>query len=614
MLAASGCILRYGGKHRPRRPALSLPETQSTGRDSTDTWLHRILGESFVSAGFCRHISNIAITLCRGKEKKDNCEVAQKIPLTLTRHELGIGGTMDFDLVITGGIIVRVLYSIQCSLTTLTFTQVTASEVLPEGLQIGIKDGTIACIGKNLPTSSSTEVIDCEGAYVTPGGIDSHVHLAQKNSPTGDGWETGSRSAVAGGTTTILAFASQERDDTSLYPVLEEYHQLSRDQSYCDYGFHFILTNPTEQILKDELPKLAWEEGITSVKLYMTYEAKKLGDRQILDILFACKDLGMTTMIHAESHDMISLIIEGLERNKHTEPYFHAVARPRIAEDEASYRAISLAELADAPMLIVHMSSETAIKHVRDAQTRLLPIHAETCPHYLFLLSEEIKAQPHDHFSGAKHVCSPPLRHHPQDLEALWLSIANGTFTTWSSDHAPSKYDHPQGKRLGLIDGVPRFSKIPNGLPGLETRVPLLFNQTPACQAPGKSRLSLPRFVQLTATNAAKLYGLSGRKGNIAPGYDADLIIWYAGDKGARTILQSRLHHDIDYTPFEGLEVGNWPRYTLLRGQVVWDDSKGVTGQKNLGQFLKRGKGEVVEGRTGNVPRGMEEGERELWR
>lgn len=265
--------------------------------------------------------------------------------------------------------------------TTANNVQVTASEILPAGSQIGVKDGIIVCIGKDLPTSPDTKVIDCEGAYVTPGGVDSHVHLAQKNAPTGDGWETGSRSAIAGGTTTILAFASQQREDASLYPVLEDYHQKSRDQSYCDYGFHFILTNPTEQILKDELPKLAREEGITSVKLYMTYEAMKLGDRQILNILFACKGLGMTTMIHAESHDMIALIIEGLERNNHTEPYFHALARPRIAEDEASYRAISLAELADAPMLIVHMSSETAISHVRDAQTRLLPIHAETCPH-----------------------------------------------------------------------------------------------------------------------------------------------------------------------------------------------------------------------------------------
>lgn len=490
----------------------------------------------------------------------------------------------------------------------------TASEVLSEGLQIGIKDETIVCIGKNLPASQQTKIIDCEGAYVTPGGVDSHVHLAQKNAPTGDGFETGSRSAIAGGTTTIIAFASQQRDDDSLYPVLEDYHQKSRDQSYCDYGFHFILTNPTREILENELPGLAKDEGITSVKLYMTYEAMKLGDRQILDILFACKALGMTTMIHAESHDMISLVIEGLERNKNTEPYFHAMARPRIAEDEASYRAISLAELADAPMLIVHMSSEIAMSHVRDAQTRLLPIHAETCPHYLFLLSSEIKPKPHDHFSGAKHVCSPPLRHHPQDLENLWRGIANGTFTTFSSDHAPSKYDHPRGKQLGLIDGIPRFSKIPNGLPGLETRVPLLFSQTPACQPFKRARLSLPRFVQLTASNAAKLYGLEGRKGSIAPGYDADLIIWYPGDKGARTITQSRLHHDIDYTPFEGVQVGNWPRYTILRGKVVWEGGgEGIVGQKHFGRFLKRGRGEVLVGKTGNIPRGMVEDERKYW-
>ena len=318
-------------------------------------------------------------------------------------------------------------------------------------------------------------------------------------------------------------------------------------------------------------------------------------------------------MIHAESDDMINLIIEGLERNKNTDPYFHAVARPRIAEDEASYRAISLAELADAPMLIVHMSSEVAVSHVRDAQTRSLPIHAETCPHYLFLLSEEIKEKPHDHYAGAKHVCSPPLRHHPEDLEAMWQNIANGTFTTISSDHAPSKYDHPKGKKLGIVDGIPRFSKIPNGLPGLETRIPLLFSQTPTCLTPEKAKLSLRRFVQLTSTNPAKLYGLDGRKGSIAPGYDADLVIWHPKDTGAVTISQSMMHHDIDYTPFEGMSVGNWPRYTILRGRVVWDTSKGVVGSKEFGQYLKRGKGEVLTGKTGNLPRGMVENERSHW-
>ena len=485
--------------------------------------------------------------------------------------------------------------------------------MLPSGLDIGVKAGKITCIGQGLPSSDNTKIIDAEGAYITPGGVDSHVHLAQKNSPTGDGWETGSRSAIAGGTTTIIAFATQQKGDTSLYPVLEEYDKKAKGQSYADYGYHFILTNPTKEILQNELPALAAKEGITSVKLYLTYEAMRVDDRQVLDILFACKSLGMTTMIHAESHDMINLIIEGLERNKNTDPYFHAVARPRIAEDEASYRAISLAELADAPMLIVHMSSEVAVKHVREAQTRLLPLHAETCPHYLFLLSEEIKGKPHDHYSGAKHVCSPPLRHHPQDLDSLWQSVANGTFTTFSSDHAPSKYDHLGGKRLGLVDGIPRFTKIPNGLPGVETRLPLLFSQTPACLPQEKARLSLARFVQLTATNPAKLYGLNGRKGTIAPGYDADLIIWHPGGTGAVTISQSLMHHDIDYTPFEGIGVGNWPRYTILRGQVVWDKAKGVTGSMKYGQYLKRNRGEVLTGRTGNLPRGMTEDERRFW-
>lgn len=443
------------------------------------------------------------------------------------------------------------------------------------------------------------------------------MHLAQANSPTGDGWETGSRSAVAGGTTTVIAFASQERKDASLYPVLEDYHKKSRGQSYCDYGFHFILTNPTKDILRDELPVLAKEEGITSVKLYMTYEPMKLTDRELLDIMMACRSLGMTTMIHAENSDMIALIIEGLEAKGHTEPFFHAIARPRIAEDEASYRAISLAELVDAPILIVHMSSETAMGHVRNAQTRLLPIHAETCPQYLFLLSEQIKGQPHDHFSGAKHVCSPPLRHHPEDLEALWRGIANGTFTVFSSDHAPSKYDHPGGKMLGLVDGVMRFAKIPNGLPGIETRMALLFSQTEGCLPPDEARLGLPRFVQLTATNAAKMYGLMGKKGTIAPGYDADLVVWYPKDRGVTEISQGMLHHGVDYTPFEGMKVRNWPRYTILRGEVVWDkDGGGILGKMGYGEYLKRGKGEVIVGRVGQRVHGMlrgEQDERQFW-
>lgn len=184
--------------------------------------------------------------------------------------------------------------------------QVTAAEILPANLSIGIKSGKISCIAQTLQPSTQTRIIDAEGAYVTPGGVDSHVHLAQDNAPAGDNWETGTRSAVAGGNTTVLAFASQEKSDESLYPVVDEYHRRSEGQCYCDYGFHLIVTNPTKTILEDEFKHMI-ADGITSVKLYMTYEPKKLGDGQMLDVLMAARALGMTTMIHAENTDMIDM-------------------------------------------------------------------------------------------------------------------------------------------------------------------------------------------------------------------------------------------------------------------------------------------------------------------
>ncbi|KAJ5895309.1 hypothetical protein N7495_007000 [Penicillium taxi] len=491
---------------------------------------------------------------------------------------------------------------------------VTESGVLPAGQDIGISDGKISLIGYNIPEGPETKIIDAQGAYITPGGVDSHVHLAQRNAPTGDNWETGTRSAVAGGTTTVLAFASQTKEMTSLYPVLEDYHEKSRDQSYCDYGFHFVITNPNEKILNEELPVLSKKEGITSVKLYMTYELYKLSDRQLLETMLACRSLGLTTMIHAENSDMISFLIEGLEKNENTAPFFHAISGPKIAEDEASYRAIRLAELVDAPLLLVHVSSDGAMKHIRDAQTRLLPIHAETCPHYLFLLSDRLANKEHDHFHGAKGVCSPPLRHHLEDLEALWQGIANDTFTVFSSDHAPTKYDHPQGKKAGIINGIPKFSKIPKGIPGIETRLSLLFSESEGCLSKNQARLSLARFVQLTSGNPARLYGLT-TKGAILPGYDADLVIWHPRDQGQRVIEQANLHHDVDYTPFEGMSVRNWPRFTILRGQVVWNaDENRVTGTKGFGNFIKRENGRVLVGKTGQLPAGMIEGERDLWR
>ena len=493
---------------------------------------------------------------------------------------------------------------------------VTASEVLPTGLDLGIKGEKIAYIGLPLPGTEHVLIIDAEGAYVTPGGIDSHVHIDQGNHPTTDKWEDASKSAIAGGNTTVLAFSQQKRSETTLYTSLEEYHAKASGNSYCDYGFHLILTNPTEHILGSELPALVEQEGITSVKLYMTYDPLKLNDGELLDVMMTTRSLGMTTMVHAENHDMVSMIIKRLEAKGHGDPFYHTVARPQLVENEATYRIISLAELTDTPILIVHMSAETAVKHVRDAQSRLLPVHAETCPHYLFLRSENL-AKPD--FDGAKYVCSPPLRHHQSDLDAMWQAVANGTFTTFASDHCPDKHDHPCGKKKGLdTDGKSNFTAILNGLPGVETRLPLFFNEA------GEERehkLSLPRFVQLTSTNPAKLYGLAGRKGSLFPGLDADIVIWYPpghtfeSGSGKLKITNSMLHHSCDYTPFEGFEVSNWPRKVLLRGKIVWDrDRGGVLGEQNYGKFLKRGKSSILTGRPGTVPQGMFRGETDLWR
>jgi dihydropyrimidinase len=540
---------------------------------------------------------------------------------------------MDFDTIINNAIIV------------------TASEVLPTPLNIGIKDGKITAIATTLPSSSSTTVIDAEGAYVTPGGIDSHVHLHQDNALTGDKWLSGSRSALAGGNTTIIAFATQKRTDESLFPAIEEYHRRAHNQSYIDYGFHVILSNPTPTILSDELPQI-FAQGITSVKMYMTYPALQLSDSALLNTLLITRSLGMTSMIHAENADMISLITTRLIEQGNKLPKFHALARPQIAETEATYRAIQLASLTSAPILIVHMSSPVALSHARKAQSKeMLPIHAETCPHYMYLRSNMLAATTHPHthdhdlfltkglsdgdeWAGARHVCAPPLRHTQADLQSIWDAIHNNTITVISSDHAPSKYDDEQGKRKPLVQakesgGAPVFSQIPNGLPGLETRLPLLFDAATNPSIEGGRKLSLPKFVALTATNAAKLYGLGVQKGTIAPGYDADIVIWYpASHKDAKTVIKNEgLHHDIDYTPFEGFDVCNWPRKVLLRGKLVWDrdrelaESKGKGfvdveegGGVEQGRFLKRGRGEVLVGRPDGVGvKGMLDGEREMW-
>ena len=253
----------------------------------------------------------------------------------------------------------------------------------------------------------------------------------------------------------------------------------------------------------------------------------------------------------------------------------------------------------DTPILLVHVSSELAANTIRKAQTRLIPVHGETCPHYLYLLADKMQTAGFEGLwmskiiygnamliaSGAKCVCSPPLRADSSDLEAMWRGLRNGTFTIVSSDHAPASYHHPQGKQKGLVAGSEphgNFKYTPNGLPGLETRLPLLF------EGVTDSRITPQKFVELTSSNPAKLYGLK-KKGTIAPGFDADITIWYPeGSMKPFRLDNSMLHHRIDYTPFEGREFRNWPRYTLLRGKIIFSEGS-ILGQQGYGQFVKRG-------------------------
>lgn len=346
-----------------------------------------------------------------------------------------------------------------------------------------------------------------------------------------------------------------------------------------------IVGNPSPQALAEFTELRA--QGISSLKIFLTYEALQLRDDQVLDVLLASRKEGMTTMIHAENGDMLNWMTRKLEEGGHFAPKFHATSRPQILETEATYRAIAMAELVDAPILIVHVSSPSAAAHLRNAQTRGLPIYAETCPQYLFLTKSDLD-QPG--FEGAKCLCAPPPRDSSEDLEAIWLGLSNGTFTILSSDHCPFMFeDVTKGKKSVFTDFPDgRFSKIPNGVPGVETRLSLVLSA---------GRLSLQKFVEVTSTNPAKLYGLYPTKGALIPGVsDADLTIWYPpqGSQGALQPFELKndmLHHNVDYSPYEGRTLTQWPRYTILRGKIVWDrENGGLVGQKGYGKFLRREK------------------------
>lgn len=424
-----------------------------------------------------------------------------------------------------------------------------------ERVNIGVRDGRIAALDR--APLDARNMLDASGKLVLPGGIDVHCHIAQMTSTgatTADDFYSATVGAAFGGTTLVMPFAAQHRGD-SLRESVAAYRKRASGRAVVDYAFHMIVTDPSEKVLKEELPALA-AEGFTSVKLYMTYDALRLDDRQVLETLLHARRLGVLPMIHAESHDVIGWLTERLLSLGYRQPKYLAHARPALTEREATHRAITMAELLDIPIFVVHVSSAAAAAQIAIAQIQGLPVFAETCPQYLLLTEQDLDRPAHE---AVKYCCSPPPRD-ASDHEALWDGLRDGLFSCFSSDHSVFHLDGPQGKRQAGED--PPFNKIPYGLPGLETRLPLLFSEGVT-----KGRISLERFVELTSEEPARLFGLEGRKGRIALGADADLVLW--DPQAEATLSAATLHDGTGYSVYEGTTVRGMPVTTLSRGIVV---------------------------------------------
>ena len=437
---------------------------------------------------------------------------------------------------------------------------------------IGIRKGRIAALADNLKPGEKT--IDAKGKIVVPGGIETHCHIEQESATgamTSDDYYTGSVSAAFGGNTTIVPFAAQHRGQ-SIPEVLDLYDSRAEPKSVIDYSYHLIVSDPTETALQKHLPA-AFDRGITSFKVFMTYDKLIISDEQMLDVLAMARDHGGLTMVHAENNAMIKNAIQKLVCAGKTAARYHAESHPASAEIEAVQRAIALASQAAAPLLFVHISTDQGARAVAKARMEGRMIYGETCPQYLFLTAEDLDRPDAE---GAKFICSPPLR----DLatqDALWRHLNAGTLQLYSSDHAPYRFDETGKLSAGPN---PPFQKVANGLPGIELRAPLLFSEGVA-----KGRITLQDFVALTAGNAARIFGMDDRKGAIAPGYDADIAIWDPDTR--RRVTADGLHDNMDYTPYEGWDITGWPVTVINRGRVVIEDGT-LCAKPGDGAFIAR--------------------------
>lgn len=458
--------------------------------------------------------------------------------------------------------------------TLITAVNTFQADVLLEGEQI-------ALIGASLDQQEA-DVIDATGKLLLPGGIDVHTHLSLPffSTVSSDDFYTGHKAAAFGGTTSHIDFATQRKGET-LHTALERWHRKAEGKAVIDHGVHMSITDLRQDIL-DEIPSMV-DEGVTSLKLFMSYvDVYMLDDGAILQIMEKAADLGMVILIHAENGYVIDRLIKRnlAEGNLATE--YHARSHPAWAETEATLRAVALAGITGAPLYVVHMTCAGAVDQLNYGRERGLPVMGETCPQYLFFTQEELRRP-----DGAKWVFSPPLRSR-EDNEYLWRALASGKLQSVGTDHCPFQFD---GTKPLLYEGVPYqkpgkelgagdFSKIPNGTHGIEDRMLLLWTF-----GVGEGRITPNRFVELTATNPAKIFGLYPRKGTIAVGSDADLVIW---DPNATKTIGWQTHHSrTDHNIYEGMQLVGMPDKVFSRGRLLVD-GEAWHGERGSGRYLHR--------------------------
>ena len=434
---------------------------------------------------------------------------------------------------------------------------------------IRIDGGKISGIGLDLATSTD-DILDVRGKHVLPGGIDVHTHLSMPSFGTvsSDDFYTGHVAAAMGGTTSHIDFCIQPKGST-LDAALQTWHAKAAGKAIIDYGFHVAITDLTDEVLREIgiLPDL----GVTSIKVFLAYKgAFQVDDATMFRCLEKARDAGMMTMVHAENGDVIDILVKEAVEQGNLDTKYHALTRPPELEGEATGRAAAMAEILGAPLYIVHLTCRPALERVREAQARGARVFAETCTHYFFFTKDDLVRE---NFEGAKWVCSPPFRE-IEDQAALWVGVREGSLSAVSTDHCPFRFDTQK------VMGRDNFALIPNGVPGIEDRLMVLHHA-----GVNGGRIDLERFVALTATNPAKMFGLEGVKGNVSVGCDADLVVWDMARE--HTITAATSHSAVDYNLYEGMQVTGVPVTTMVRGRVIIDDGR-LVADKGTGQFMHR--------------------------